>query len=569
MAVVIEQNIDAKMRDGTVLRADVYRPSEEGTYPVLVQRTPYNKEFWPFTAATFDPRRAASSGYVVVIQDVRGRWASDGDEFVPYLNEMDDGADTVEWAAKLPWSDGKVGAYGISYMGGSAWQAAFAAPSPLKAISPWTSAYSWDVHMWRGGALMLGLLASWSLGIGLTVLPRKKIGRPEFISEFMQLIEDIDSFDEVLRNLPVNKIAALRPDDSEFIPFVFDWMSRPPGDPIDKQILKEDLHANVTVPSLILSGWHDLTIGNDLLHYQQAKQRDQFTKLIVGPWSHANVASFMPVVGDIDFGMRASGALLDLKEDLTALQLRWFDRWLKGERNGIDEEPPVKIFVQGLNRWRDESEWPLARAEQRKLYMQRGGGLSWDVPSGGSEQAAYVYDPLDPCPTRGGTLLLPLSYPRGPVDQRPITGRSDALLFQTDVLSSDLEVTGPVSANLFAATEGKDTDWVVKLCDVYPDGRIINMCDGILRASYRTGERKLIEPGAVLEYTVDMWATSVLFKAGHRIAVIITSSDFPRYDRNPNTGEVPTEAITMKPVRQTIFMDAGRPSHVLLPVIPA
>ncbi|MDQ3766425.1 MAG: CocE/NonD family hydrolase, partial [Actinomycetota bacterium] len=364
MAVVIEQNVDAKMRDGTVLRADIYRPSEEGNYPVLVQRTPYNKEFWPFTAAMLDPRKAASSGYVVVIQDVRGRWASDGDEFIPYVNEMDDGSDTVDWAAKLPWSDGNVGAYGMSYMGETAWHIAYARPEALKAISPWTAPHSWEDHMWRGGAFMLGLVVSYALGIGASVLPRKKIGRPEFIEEFIQLFDNVDNFRNVVTHLPINKMPALRPGDQEFIPFVFDWMSRLPGDEFNQQILKERLHTQVQVPALIVSGWHDVTIGHDLAHYAATRDAGanedsrKFTKLIIGPWSHANVASFMPVVGDIDFGTRASGALLDLKEDLTALQLRWFNRWLKGERNGIDEEPPVKIFVQGLNRWRDESEWP-------------------------------------------------------------------------------------------------------------------------------------------------------------------------------------------------------------------
>jgi putative CocE/NonD family hydrolase len=296
---------------------------------------------------------------------------------------------------------------------------------------------------------------------------------------------------------------------------------------------------------------------------EEARQR---TRLIVGPWTHG---MFLNVVGDLDFGLRSSGFFLDLKEDLTALNLRWFGQRLKEVPTGIDEEPPVKLFVQGANRWRYEDAWPLARAVSTPWYLGANGRLAPEPPGADERPDSYVYDPQDPCPTRGGTLLLPRTYPAGPVDQTPILGRPDVLVYSSERLSRDMEVTGPVRAILYAATSAPDADWVVKLCDVYPDGRTFNVCDGILRARYRASWETptLVKPDEVERYDIDLWATSWLFRAGHRIRLVVTSSDFPRYDRNPNTGELGVAATTTTPARQQIFHDGGRASHVILPVV--
>ncbi|MCA1838707.1 MAG: CocE/NonD family hydrolase [Actinomycetota bacterium] len=570
MNVIVERNVDAKMRDGTVLRANVYRPSEEGRYPVLVQRTPYNKEFWPFVAPLLDPMRAAAEGYVVVIQDVRGRWASDGEEFYLYRNEFDDGFDTVEWAATLPYSTGDVGMYGISYMGGASWNAASTAPPSLKAISTATAPRDLYPHVWRNGAFSVGLIQSWALGgIGLSEILRKKGGSPDLWPSFLAMVDEVDAFDSNVRHMPQTSLPAAQPGDPDFLPFFFELMKHPVPDKFTDEILSKHRQADVMVPALILAGWYDPLLEDDLetfafMRSQAATEtaRDK-TRLIVGPWGHA---AFLNYVGELDFGLRASGLSLDLTGDLTALNLRWFDQRLKGIVTGIDDEPSVKIFVMGENRWRGADSWPPAGYTDVDWYFQPEGGLSRDVVSVEGGADTFIYDPEDPCPTKGGNILMPGSFIRGPVDQTTLLSRSDVLTYISDVLIEDIEVVGDIKAHLFAATDVIDTDWVVKLCDVHPDGRMFNVADGILRASYRNGgDRQLLTPGEAQEFAVDLWASAVVFKTGHRIAVIVTSSDFPRYDRNPNTGELSVEATVTKQANQTIFHASDRPSRVTLP----
>jgi putative CocE/NonD family hydrolase len=574
VAVLIERDVACKTRDGVLLRADVYRPAEEGRYPVLVLRTPYSKGLWQLTNPTLDPVRAAEAGYVVVLQDVRGRWASDGDEFDPFRHEVDDGYDTVEWAATLPYADGNVGVYGLSYVGQTTWQAAVAAPPSLRAISPTMAGNDQFIDLtWRGGAYLWGTYVMWYLlAIGPNALTRTKLGSPDFIPSFLRLVDDIDSYDTWVRHLPPRTFPPGRPDDP-FAPAFFEGMNHPTRGEYHRARSVYDRHHEVRVPALILAGWYDLLLGSDLAHYTQMKtsaateEARQRTKLVIGPWTHG---IFFNVLGELDFGLRSSGLFLDLKEDLTGLNLRWFGQRLKGLPTGIDEEPPVKLFVQGVNRWRYEDAWPPARAVPTPWYLGSEGTLRPEPPRQDEKPDSYEYDPQDPCPTRGGTLLLPRTYPAGPVDQTPILGRRDVLAYTSEPLGQDTEVTGPVRAILYAATSAPDTDWVVKLCDVYPDGRTFNVCDGILRARYRASWETptLVKPGAVERYDVDLWATSRVFRAGHRLRVLITSSDFPRYDRNPNTGELGVEATTTVPARQLVFHDAGRASHVVLPIMP-
>jgi len=572
--ILVEKNIATPMRDGTVLRGDLYRPAEDGRYPVLLQRTPYNKEVLALTAMTLDPIRAAAAGYAVLIQDVRGRWASDGGVFHFYRDEERDGVDTVNWAAAQPWSDGTVGAYGVSYMGGTTWLTATGAPAPLRAISPTTAPNDfWRDHLWRGGALHWGLFVMWSLqAIGPAALLRARKGKPELLPQFAQLIDDIDGFEERVRRLPLTAFAPARPNDPDFLPFFAETLKHPTPDDWTRSLLVAERHAQVQVPALIIAGWHDLLLASDLEHYARMKAEAatedarRATRIVIGPWSHG---MFLNAVGDLEFGMRAAGLFLDLREDLTSLQLRWFDRWLRDQKNGVDAEAPVRIFVQGQNRWRDEREWPLARTQYTPLYLRAEGRLDHAAPAD-EPPDAYVYDPNDPCPTCGGPLLMPATYRRGPVDQAPILGRRDVLTYTGPALDTAVEITGPVRAVLYAASSARDTDWMIKLCVVHADGRTFNICDGVLRARHRESltQPTLITPDAVLRYDIELAATSILLAAGQRLRVLITSSDFPRYDRNPNTGELGIEATVLQPAQQRIFHDAQRASHLILPIIP-
>ena len=575
MTVLVEKNVLVPMRDGIKLAADIYRPMTGGDYPVLLQRTPYNKELWPIAAMTLDPIRAAAAGYAVVIQDVRGRWASEGDVFFPYRDELDDGYDSIEWSSTRDYASGQVGCYGLSYMGGTSWLAAASGHAALGAISPTTAPNDfWRNHFWRGGALNIGTLAMWAMrAIGPAALIRAKPNLAEMVPLLVKLIDDVDAFGEVLQVLPLSEFEPTRPGDDAFLPFFYEFLKHPVPDEWTGSMLFADRHEQVKVPSLTIAGWHDLLLAADLEHFDGMRRNGGSesaranSKLVVGPWAHA---SFLHVVGDVDFGFRSNGMFLDLKEDLTKLQLRWFDRWLKGERNGIDEEAPVKLFIQGSNRWRDEQSWPLTRAVDTPWFLHEEYGLSPDTPSLNALPRSYVYDPNDPCPTCGGGTLLPPQYAPGPRNQAPILGRHDVLCHTSAPLAQDLEVTGQVSAILFAATSGRDTDWIVKLCDVHPDGTTYSVCDGVLRASMRDGRsRQLVAPHAIIRYEVSLWSTAMLFKAGHRIRVLITSSDFPRYDRNPNTGELAHSAIRLEPALQKIYLDSEHASHIILPVVAA
>jgi uncharacterized protein len=572
--VVVEKNVETAMRDGTLLRSDVYRPAVAGRYPVLVQRTPYNKEMWPQYALALDPVRAAAAGFVVVIQDVRGRWASDGGEFSPYRDELSDGADTVRWASTLPYGNGRVGAYGVSYAGATAWHAAAGAPESLGAISPTTAPNDFFVdHAWRGGAFLLGTLAMWSLqAIGLSAVARAYRGTDSFAPALGRLADDIDEFDRWTRYRPLREFPPARPDDPALLRFFFEILAHPLRDENTRSRSVSEHHGQVRAPALILAGWHDLLLAADLQHYRAMREQAaterarEGTRLVIGPWSHG---MFLNVVGELDFGVRSSGAFLDLREDLTALQVRWFGHWLSDEPPAsAPDGPRVRLFVQGTNRWRDADDWPLAGITDRRLHLRSDGRLSFEPPADAEPPDAYAYDPERPCPTRGGTLLMPRHYPAGPVDQGPLLRRPDVLCFTSEPLDRELEVIGHIRAVLYAATSAPDTDWVVKLCRVDSGGRTVNVCDGILRASYRRSpsERQPVQPGAVEPYEIDLWATAITFAPGERLRVLVTSSDFPRYDRNPNTGELGVEATASVPALQRIFHDRERPSHLVLPV---
>ncbi len=574
--VVVEHNVPAAMRDGTVLRADVYRPAGGKKYPVLLQRTPYDKSFLPWATLTLDPIKAARSGYVVVIQDVRGRWESEGAKFCPYRDEFVDGYDTVEWAALLPYSNGNVGMYGYSYCGMTQWQAASTQPPHLKAIFPFSAAM--DFFGRRGGALDLAIVIGWILRLaGPNAIMREKVDT----KEFMALVGAIDRIEDVFRALPLEDISATKLGGG-FAPYFYDVLRHDTYDDFHKKLSMIDKHKRVQVPALIFAGWYDALLDCDLQHFALTQREAESpiaresSCLVVGPWSHLGI---LDSVGQLNFGLAASTASLELKGDLTSQALRWFDYWLKGIQNKVDEEPPVKLFIMGDNVWRYENEWPLPRARYIAFYFHsegkanslHGDGVLSPIPPEEESEDHFTYDPTNPVPTRGGNHILPMYYPRGPISQLDVEERRDVLVYTSDVLSKDIEVTGPVVVKLYAASSATDTDFTAKLVDVYPDGRAYNIVDGIIRARYRNGPEvppTLIPPNTAVEYTIDLWSTSNVFKQGHRIRVEVSSSNFPRFDRNPNTGELPHKGTSMRCALQTVFHDAQRPSHIVLPTIP-
>ena len=577
--IVIERDVDIPMSDGTVLRGDIYRPDDTAGHPVLVQRTPYDKTFFPFTWAVLDPTKMAVAGYAVVISDVRGRFASEG-SFSPYVHEADDGHDTIEWAAGQPWSDGNIGTYGVSYMGQAQWLAASTRPPALRAIATVTSpndAHNDLVH--RGGALCLGVLASWSM---ITIAPRELVrgaaGNPSFLADVVGLVDDIDALDKPLRTLPLVPFAPLRRGGKGSIMPMFEEDVRAEvRTQRHEQMSSSHRHHRIEVPALQLAGWYDLCLQPDLDHFTAMREcaatadARRLTRILVGPWAHA---LFGGTVGMVDFGMRANGILLDLREDLTGLHRRWFDARLRGMPTGIDDEPPVKLFVMGRNRWRTEDEWPLRRARTESWYPTSGGGLSRSaLPSGGdaAEPAVFALDPDDPVPTTGGNLLMHTAYLRGPVEQSRVEARPDVLVFTSEPVAEDYEVTGRVTFVAYVAAETVDTDVVATLCDVWPDGRSYNVVDGIRRLRFRESlsEPSPATPGEVYRVEVDMWSTCYVFQPGHRLRLQVTASDFPRYDRCPGTGESSATATRVLPQRNRLFLDAARRSRLELPVVPA
>lgn len=571
MTVTIEKNVAIPMRDGVVLRADVYRPSTGRQFPVLLQRTPYNREFLPIVAMTLDPIRAATAGYAVVIQDVRGRWASEGEVFSPYGNEEADGADTLDWIAGQPFCDGNIGAYGLSYMGGTTWLCAVSGHPALKAISPTTAPNDfWRDHFWRDGVAHLGTLAVWALRtIGPAALLRMGLPPDHFGARLVELVDAVDRFATTLRQRPLNALAAAHPEDARFVPFLFEVLRHSVPDAWTTAQLFSDRHDRVRVPALIIAGWHDLLLNADLSHYAGMRANGgsaaarEHSRLVVGPWSHA---MFLNQVGHVDFGLRSSGYLLDLREDLTQLQLRWFDRWLRGSDDSA--QPRVRLLVQGPDRWRDLDDWPDPRASLRPWYLGAQGTLRPAPPGGDEAPDAFVYDPEDPCPTCGGNLLMPMQYTPGPVDQAPIIERRDVLVYTSAPLAEDLEIVGEVRMALYASSSGRDTDWVVKLCVLHPDGRTLNLCDGVVRASYQCADHvAACAPDTVHGWEISLWSTAAVIPAGHRLRVLVTSSDFPRYDRNPNTGQSTLDAIDSQPALQRVFHTPAHPSRIELPVI--
>ena len=575
--VRVQLDVPATMRDGTTLMSNVYRPAADGEYPVLLARLPYGKDL-PLNAAYLDPVRAVRRGYVVVIQDVRGRYASAGG-FTPFVREFEDGYDTIEWAARLPGSNGRVGTAGLSYLGKVQWQAAVTRPPSLMSMAP---GQTWGNHLngvqMRGGAQEVGLMQYWAqTTLALGALFRRYRGEPEQVQEKLPALVGV--IDELLAGggydvLPISDL----PDPDGLTPFVRGGFSRSVDDEGWEYLNIDGRYDQVEVPTFHIGGWYDCFIGETLRQYEAMTERAEETgmrrpRLLAGPWTHGEFGS---TFGDLDFGIGSSGLFLDYRSNLTDAHLRFFDATLKGEEAALDGEPPVQVFVMGENRWRGYEEWPVPGSRPEKWHLHGGGLLSRENPAR-SEPDEYDYDPRDPVPTVGGPILMAEIHRPGARDQRPIESRPDVLLYTSEPLASEHTVLGQVHVTLYAASSAPDTDFVARLADVYPDGRSIVVADGVIRASARESypapgvirptTPTSIEPGRPYEYCVDLWATGITFRAGHRLRLQITSSSFPRWERNPNTGESAARATRTAVARQRVFHDPERPSSLTLTVV--
>ena len=551
-AVTIETGVAMKTRDGVMLRADIYRPKADGRFPVLLERTPYNKG----DGESGFGKRAAAAGYVVIVQDVRGRYSSEG-EWYPFKNESNDGFDTVEWAAGLPYSNGKVGMYGASYVGATQWLTAIASPPHLAGIFPVVTASNYhDGWTYQGGAFEEWFNESWTSGLTEDTLARKVRNAHNALNWIWKLpLTEYPFFDA--------------PSPASLAPYFADWARHPDFDDYWKRWSIEDHYEHIKVPAYCVGGWYDIFQGGTIRNYVGMKTRVRGQRLMIGPWYHG---PFDGQAGELNFGPSAKG---DTDDD----ELRWYDHVLRGADNGAEREKPVKIFVMGKNAWREEDDWPLARARSTRYYLHSAGGANTRTGDGtlstkppASERAdQYTYDPANPTPTRGGGLCCDNDHlPSGAFDQRTVEERKDVLVYTTPAFSSDFEVTGPISAELYVSSSAVDTDFTAKLVDVWPNGFAQNLTEGILRARYRNSyaHPEALAPGEMYKIHIDMWNTSNVFLAGHKLRVEISSSNFPRFDRNLNTGESSGTSSNFTKAENTVYHDAQHASAVLLPVVP-
>jgi putative CocE/NonD family hydrolase len=577
--VIVERSVPFPMRDGTVLYADVYRPDEEGRFPVLLQRTPYDKgDIDQQSGVLVQPFHAAMRGYVVVIQDLRGRHSSEG-EFDVFFGEVEDGHDTVEWAANLPYSSGKVGMFGGSYSGATQISAAISGAKSLVAISPrQTSSDYHDGWVYQGGAFMLGFNFLWSTILAMNELTRAHVPSEERRTAVAEFGRALDDLEKVLAPIDPGSIDVLRR--RRVGAHFYEWLQHPNYDAFWEEVDPERHYAETDVAGLHLGGWYDIFLRGTIRNYlgfgqrARAEGRKNNQKLVFGPWIPG--PDLGNRIGEWNSGFFSSGGALRLEE----VQFRWFDHWLKGEKNGIMDEPPVMIYVMGENKWRTEADWPVARATRTNYYLHGqghattldgDGTLGTSQPGHDEPTDAYVYDPEDPVPTLGGgsTASQQPALPSGVFDQRPNERREDVLVYTTSPLEDDTEVTGPVSVVLWASSSAPDTDFTAKLVDVHPDGYARNLCDGVIRARFRESMRsaRLLVPGEVYEFAIDLVATSNVFRRDHRIRVEISSSNFPKFDRNPNSGLARDLVTKTTKAVQTVHHTSRRSSRIVLPIV--
>jgi putative CocE/NonD family hydrolase len=556
------------MRDGVKLSVDVYRPNTDGQHPAILIQTPYSNN----GAGLVDrARRFAKRGYVVAISDCRGRFDSDG-AWDPFnAKHKTDGYDLVEWLARQAWCDGNVGTMGQSYMGWTQWWTATQAPPSLKAMVPEVA----PPDQLYNGPYQNGILVSWTVDWAAAHAGRtaQVVGPGPYGGFAVTRHKDY-------MELPYLKLCERRGalDAPWFETWIRDNLSTSQyWRGISYQT--PESYGRVNVPALNITGWFDANHPGSPMNYTALKKYGatpdaRRPRLVIGPWMHA--WNTTRKLSGIDFG---ESAIINWD----GYVCRWFDRYLKGQKNGIDEDPPVYVFVMGRNRWHAEKDWPLPQTRWTKYFLHSGGkansvlgdGTLSTVAPGKEVADTYTHNPADPVPD-----TFTNGHIDGPVDTRKGAARQDVLVFSTPPLTEEVEVTGPIEARLFAATSARDTDWMVRLIDVHPDGYSALLCDGVMRARCRDPKNRgaftaarlsEIEPDRVYEYTLAFWrGTGNVFHKGHRICIEVSSSFFPYYLPNPGTGEdnvgLQSRRVT---ARQRVLHDAEHPSHVVLPIIPA
>lgn len=580
--VTVDKDVMVAMRDGVRLRTDVYVPAGDGPFPVLLSRTPYSLVTQPMDAGAMS---LVKQGYAVVIQHCRGRYGSEG-EFHPVHVDIDDGYDAVEWAAVQPWSNGRVGMWGGSYLGMTQWMAALARPPHLEVIAPVASAPSFfgsNVWYWTPGVMAVGMAVAWSGA--QTTWEAVRRGGPPALPEFVafedaltEMLTNPASFmaayakqDEVLDTLfavrPLRDIETLR----ELAPWFRDWCDHPdPGDDYWRPIEAIAHVDHLAVPVIHVSGWYDFFANGTIAGFTAMRRhgppevRDQ-QRLVIGPWSH--------VPGMIPRPDAPAHSVLGMYDSTPGSPVMAFlERHLKDVVPAELDDPPVRVFVMGENRWRHEQEWPLPATVWTPYYLHSGGsantssgdGTLSSAPPAAEPADRFVYDPADPVPGARtvGTPGAPAAAPEAQAT------RADVLVYTTAPLERDVEVTGPVTLELWASTSAADTDFTAKLLDVFADGTVVPLCQGVVRASVALGHAPV--PGAVYRYAIDLWATGNLFLAGHRMRLQVSSSEYPTYELNPNTGRRIThdDSGDVAVATQRVFHDEQHPSHLVLPVIP-
>jgi len=558
-------DLKVPLRDGTKLSADVFLPKSGGSFPTLFLRTPYESLLQMHIEwAVWWAKR----GYAVVIQDCRGRFKSEG-VFYAYRDDGPDGHESLAWIAEQPWCNGQIGTSGRSYGGLFQWQLAPYRSPHLTAMAPQVimGDYFRDYHR-VGGAVQ------WLLTIGAAITFSTNVA---FIQQGAAHLFGNQHFYRHLPLITADEVAIGRK-----IPFYRDWLEHEFYDDYWRTLNTEEKLDQIDVPVCQQAAWYDpyadamLRMWNGLRKQGFSERTRQNQKIYVIPWTHHLPEGSR--LGDLDFGPQGA---VDLKQ----ADLRWFDYWLKGIDTGIMAEPPIRLFVMGANIWRNEQEWPLARTVWTPYYLHSNGkantlygdGTLKPEPPANAPADKYDYDPNDPVPTLGGNnstwtwmkFARDQIYP-GPLDQRPVERRDDVLVYTSAPLEAPLEVTGPLTVILYAASSARDTDFTAKLVDVYPDGRAIHLAEGIIRARHRHNMERAewLEPGEVTQYQIRLAPTSNHFGKGHCLRVEISSSNFPRFDRNLNTGEPIATSTRMQVAHQTVLHTQSYPSHILLPIIP-
>lgn len=569
MNILIEKNLLVPLRDGVLLATDLYRSTAGLPAPVLVMRLPYDKE----RAISPEVLGFVRAGYHLVIQDSRGRFASQGD-FHASFQEIHDSADCYAWVAQQPWCNGRIGTLGTSYLGQVQWLSAPQMPTAVETMAVLLAPIDhYSDIAYRGGVLNLGSMLFWCSMMALGEQERRVAAGQAAPEMRQKQAGALMNLAQLYNELPLAEMVHLQ----GVSPHFFNWVGHPSYDDFWQGIDARQ-YEQIDKPVLHIGGWYDIFLNGTLQGFTGMRQRAKNAarnrqKLVVGPWSHGTnwTASYY----EQEFGLHASGEAAGL----SALQLRWMDRWVKGVENGIDQEPPVRIFVMGSNQWRDAADWPLPDTRYTPYYLHSAGrantlhgdGTLSPEPPTHEPADSFVYDPFNPVPAIGGANLMPFASSIGPRDQTQVELRDDVLVFSTPVLTQSLTVIGPITARLYVSSSAPDTDITCKLVDVHPDGRAMLLTDGILRLRYRHSFTQpiLLQPDEIVPITVDLWSTANVFLPGHRLRLEVSSSCFPKFARNSNSGgDVATERREQyQKAVNYIYHDAEHPSHLLLPVI--